>query len=75
MLNKEVFMSEIKKILVPVDFSPASPVLVSYAKDLGQKLEAEIHLIYVVRSLAYFGGFYVPHTSIHKFEEEFVTGA
>ena len=75
MLNKEVFMSEIKKILVPVDFSPASPVLASYAKDLGQKLEAEIHLIYVVRSLAYFGGFYVPHTSIHKFEEEIVKGA
>jgi nucleotide-binding universal stress UspA family protein len=68
-------MSEIKKILVPVDFSNASLVLVPYAKSLGQKLEAEVHLLFVVRSLSYFGGFYVPHTSIKKFEEDILKGA
>ena len=73
--NEEVFMGEIKKILVPIDFSPASPVLVPYVKTLGQKLGAEVHLFYVVQSLAYFGGFYVPHTSIQKFEDEILKGA
>lgn len=68
-------MKAFKKILVPVDFSEASTILVPYAKYLGEKLEAEVHLLYVVRSLDYFGGFYVPHTSIKKFEEEIMRGA
>jgi nucleotide-binding universal stress UspA family protein len=68
-------MKEIKKLLVPVDFSEASPILADYTKHLAQKLQAEIHLVYVVRSLDYFGGFYVPHTSIKKFEEEILKGA
>ncbi|MCD6320324.1 MAG: universal stress protein [Candidatus Desulfofervidaceae bacterium] len=68
-------MKEFKKILVPIDFSEASIILAPYAKYLGEKLEAELHVLYVVRSLDYFGGFYVPHTSIKKFEEEIVRGA
>jgi nucleotide-binding universal stress UspA family protein len=68
-------MKEIKKILVPIDFSQVSETLAPYARYLADKLGAKITLLYVVRSLDYFGGFYVPHTSIKKFEEEILRGA
>ncbi len=68
-------MKEIKRILVPIDFSEASNVLAPYAKYFAQKLDAKLTILYVVRSLDYFGGFYVPHTSIKNFEEEILRGA
>jgi len=68
-------VKEFKKMLVPIDFSEVSVVLVPYAKYLAGKLHLEIHLLYVVRNLDYFGGFYVPHTSIKKFEDEILKGA
>lgn len=41
-------MREIKKILIPLDYSPeAMKVLVPYAQYFAKKLNAEIHLIYV----------------------------
>jgi len=72
---EETRVKEFKKMLVPIDFSEVSIVLVPYAKYFAEKLQVKIHLLYVVRSLDYFGGFYVPHTSIKKFEEEIIKGA
>lgn len=68
-------MKELKNILVPIDFSEPSLVLIPYAKYLVNKLGARIHLLYVVRSLSYMAGFYIPHPSIEKFEEEIIEGA
>ncbi len=67
-------MREFKNILVPIDFSEASLVLIPYAKYLIDKLGAKVHLLYVARSLSYMAGFYVPHPSIKRFEEEMLEG-
>jgi nucleotide-binding universal stress UspA family protein len=37
-------MNPIRKILVPVDFSPCSEAAASYAVELGQKLDAQVTL-------------------------------
>lgn len=39
------------KILVAIDFSPASPQLLSYAAKLGQRLHGELHLLHVLEPL------------------------
>ena len=36
-----------KRILVPVDFSPAMEAVLSHARELARGLEAELHLIHV----------------------------
>lgn len=41
-------MLDIKNIIVPTDFSPLSYSAFSYAKDLAEKFNAKIHLIYVL---------------------------
>lgn len=63
-------MREFNKILIPIDFSEVSTVLVPYAKYLAQSLGSKIHLLYVARTLEYFGDFDVSLTSIETFEEE-----
>jgi len=68
-------MREFNKILVPIDFSEVSTVLVPYAKYLAQRLGSEIHLLYVARTLEYFSDFDVPSTSIETFEGEILEGA
>jgi nucleotide-binding universal stress UspA family protein len=40
-------MSQFKRILVPVDFSPCSDAAVEHAWQLGRVFGAEIHLVYV----------------------------
>ena len=40
-------MTEVRKILVPVDFSDCSRVALDYARDLAQKLGARLHLLHV----------------------------
>lgn len=64
-----------KKILFPVDLSEVSPKIVSYVKEMAAKLDAEVHLLFVARSLGYLTGIHVPHPSINKFEAEIVKGA
>ncbi|MCX6170371.1 MAG: universal stress protein [Ignavibacteriales bacterium] len=41
-------MFELKNIIVPTDFSKLSFTALEYAKDVAEKMEAEIHLIYVL---------------------------
>ncbi|NIR15711.1 MAG: universal stress protein [Desulfobacterales bacterium] len=64
-----------KKILFPVDLSEVSPKIVSYVKEMAAKFDAEVHLLFVARSLGYLTGIHVPHPSINKFEAEIVEGA
>jgi nucleotide-binding universal stress UspA family protein len=40
-------MSQFKRILVPVDFSPCSDAAVEHAWQLGRVFGAELHLVYV----------------------------
>jgi nucleotide-binding universal stress UspA family protein len=68
-------MQAFKQILFPVDLSEASPKIVPYVREMAEKFEAEVHLLFVARILQHFTSIYVPHPSIYKFEEELKKGA
>jgi nucleotide-binding universal stress UspA family protein len=56
-------MSEIKRMLVPTDFSPASDIAFNYAIDMAVRQGASLHLLHVIDdasfATAYPDGFYV----------------
>ncbi|MGD8924366.1 MAG: universal stress protein, partial [Syntrophobacterales bacterium] len=68
-------MGSFKKILFPVDLSEASPKVVPYVREMAEKFEAEVHLLFVARILQHFTSIYVPHPSVNKFEQELIEGA
>jgi len=68
-------MNEVKKILVPVDFSENSHKIVESAANLAAQLEAEVTLVFVVQSFADYSGFFVPHVPLAQFEDEMTQGA
>ena len=55
----------IKKILVPVDGSDNADKAIEFAANLAEKDDARVHLIYVVKPVAYPGDYVAmaPHTS------------
>lgn len=63
-------MNEIKKILVPIDFSKNAPKILNSAVYVAKKFEAELCVVFVVESLDAFSGFAVPHISIAQFQAE-----
>lgn len=63
-------MREIKRILVPIDFSTGTREIIPYALAFAGKFNAKLYLIYVVQELRDFRGFYEPHISLIEFEKE-----
>lgn len=68
-------MKEIKKIMVPVDFSENSKKFLKDAIYIGEKFGATISVVFVVQSFDDYSGFFVPHMPIAEFEEEMLQGA
>jgi len=68
-------MNEIKKILVPVDFSENSRKILQSAVMLAGKFQAHLSVVFVVQSFDDYSGFFVPHIPIAQFEEEMVQAA
>ena len=66
---------EIKKVLVPVDFSENSKKVLEAAGYFSGKCEAELHVVFVVQSFDDYSGFFVPHMPVAKFEDEMVQAA
>ena len=66
---------EIKKIVLPVDFTDISPIIAKYAKELGKKLDAEIIVIYIVEDLSSYEGLYVDPATIAEIENKLIDGA
>ena len=66
---------EVKKILVPVDFSENSKKILEAAGYFSGVCEAELHVVFVVQSFDDYSGFFVPHMPVAKFEEEMVQAA
>ena len=66
---------EIKKILVPVDFSENSKKILEAAGYFSGKCQAKLHAVFVVQSFDDYSGFFVPHMPVAKFEEEMVQAA
>ena len=68
-------MNEIKKILVPVDFSENSQKVLRTAADVAGRFKAEMIVVFVVQSFDDYSGFFVPHIPIIQLEEEMVKSA
>ena len=68
-------MNEIKKILVPVDFSENSQKILRTAVEFAAKFKAEVVVVFVVQSFDDYSGFFVPHMPIIQLEEEMVKSA
>lgn len=68
-------MKKFKKILFPVDFSELSPKIVPHVITMAEKLDAEVHIIFVVPQLENYRSIFVSHISVENFEAEIVLGA
>ncbi len=68
-------MQDIKKILVPVDFSENSARIVEAALFFRQKCNAAICFVFVVQSFEDYSGFFVPHMPVATFEQELLESA
>jgi len=66
---------EIKKVLVPVDFSENSKKILEAAGYFSGICQAQLHVVFVVQSFDDYSGFFVPHMPVAKFEEEMVQAA
>lgn len=68
-------MDEIKKVLVPIDFSENAPRILKAAKMVAEKFGAKLNILYVVQQFDDYSGFFVPHVPFAQFEEELLQGA
>ncbi|MFH1091326.1 MAG: universal stress protein [Pseudomonadota bacterium] len=68
-------MQNIKKILFPVDLSEVAPKIASWVRILADKFEAEVHLLFVARTMGQYVGIHVPFAAVSDFESEIVKGA
>lgn len=68
-------MKDVKKILVPVDFSENSKKIIKSAVYVAGKFQASLAVVFVVQSFEDYSGFFVPHMPISQFEEEMVQSA
>ena len=63
-------MAEIKKILCAVDFSEMTPKVVEYADTLAKKMDADVHVIFVVQRLDHYASFNVAPPSLQEIHGE-----
>jgi nucleotide-binding universal stress UspA family protein len=68
-------MKDFKTILFATDFSESSDYAFQYAYALARKFEARLLLMHVINEPVDLRGFYVPHISFEKLEEEIEEGA
>ncbi len=68
-------MKEFKTIVFATDFSENSDYAFEYAISISEKYHARLVLVHVVSEPLSFNGFYVPHISFEKLEEELREGA
>lgn len=68
-------MATFNTILCPVDFSPATPRVVAYAKDLAQALGARLVLLHVSRPMLRFTALEVGMENIARFAQAVHDGA
>ncbi len=68
-------MPEIKNVLFPLDFESVSEKILPYACYMAEKLEAKLHLLFVVEDLSKYANFYVPHTALDNLETELLEAA
>ncbi|MEW6267033.1 MAG: universal stress protein [Thermodesulfobacteriota bacterium] len=67
-------MVKYDKILFPVDLTEISNFIAPYVTEMADRLGAEIHILFVARSLSFYRDILVPTASISDFEEEVSKG-
>jgi universal stress protein A len=68
-------MKDFSTILVAVDFSDSSDNAFQLALSLAKKFNAHLVILHVINEPIDLRGFYVPHISYEKLEEEIAEGA
>jgi len=68
-------MKDFKRILFATDFSEGSDYAFEYALSLAKKCPAKLLVVHVINEPVDLSGFYVPHISFDKLEEEIEEGA
>ena len=68
-------LKDVKKILVPVDFSENSVKILQAAVNVAQKFEARLSIIFVVQSFDDYSGFFVPHMPIEQFKDDMLSSS
>lgn len=66
---------DFKTILFATDFSEGSDFAFRSALSLAKKFNSKIHVIHIINEPVDLRGFYVPHISFDKLEEEIEQGA
>ncbi len=68
-------MKKLDTILVAIDFSDSSDKAFQTALFMAQKFSARLVLVHIINEPIDLRGFYVPHISFDKLEEEITAGA
>lgn len=68
-------MKPIQKILFPVDLSESADRIASYVIQFVKYFKAELHLLYIARTLGYFSSMYVDPSMIATMENAICEGA
>lgn len=68
-------MKDFKAILFPTDFSESSDYAFQYALTLARCFDSRLTIVHVINEPVDLRGFYVPHISFDKLEEEIEEGA
>jgi nucleotide-binding universal stress UspA family protein len=68
-------MQRFNKILFPADLSDVSAKIVPYVKEMADKFDAEVHILFIARGLQHFANIYVSEYAVKNFEEEIFKGA
>lgn len=68
-------MKDFANILVAIDFSDSSDNAFKLALNMAEKYSARLILLHVINEPVDLRGFYVPHISFEKLEEEIEQGA
>ncbi len=68
-------MKEFRNILFATDFSESSDHAFQYAISLAKNFQARLIIVHVINEPVDLRGFYVPHISFDKLEEEIEQGA
>lgn len=68
-------MKEFKNILFATDFSASSDYAFEYAHALAKRCNSRLLILHVINEPVDLRGFYVPHISFDKLEEEIEEGA
>ena len=63
-------MSIYNKILFPVDLTEGSSTVALHVKEMADKFDAEIYMIYVAHVTQYYNGLYMETTFVGDFETE-----